>query len=478
MSFSIQNDNLAISDFNTNTSIISLNGNLGIGTIPQYQLDIVGTASFDNFSDISNSTGDDSNVITKTATNSIWGYNQTINNTFPINTVTLNPTTLPSGRPYKYPCLAPNGKIYCMPFTNAQNQYLIINTHNDTVSFKTSSITVPAGGSVCAYNGKIYSPPLWDGNRRIRVIDTINNDSEYILTDIRVHGYNGCCLGPNGKIYCVPCDFPKEAPLVLVIDPRDDSLSFIPVTGVNRPTNRTSGGYDLNGGIGDAGGDDVWYGGVLGPNGKIYCMPGRGTSILVIDTINNTAQCEIASLDPDITNPNRETNSALDEVGYPTRVGKFQYALSIGGQANKYNGGVLAPNGKIYVFPGCVSNQGVPGIGNLAKLMVINPVTDTIVTPSATVPAGTRLFVGGTLGLDGKIYASIDAGASLYYSITTEPTLSINGFGSGRGNGTCLGPNGKIYMLSGSAVPYQLRIITTDIQTQEKWMLAPEFNKF
>jgi len=443
MSFAIYNDDLNINEFNP-TSGPELFPNLqylGIGMIPQYQLDVNGTISFDSFADISNNIGNDTNVIKKVSNNTIWSYNNYgVNDIFPTGIISTISQILPSSgsRPYHFPSLAPNGKIYCMPYN--LSSYAIIDTITDTITTKTSTLAFQAGGSVCASNGKIYSPTL-GGTGKIRVLDTINGDLEYLLDCDITRGYCGCCLAPNGKIYCVPSDFPLTDPKVMVIDPSNDSVSYITVSGTNWPS-----GDGLTGGIGNANGDDVWYGGVLAPNGKIYCMPARGTSILVIDPIANTAQCDISGLD-----------------GFAT-------ATIPGGQANKYSSGILAPNGKIYGLPGVYSSN----------VIEINPNTNTYITTSLTISSGTtRKCVGGTLGMDGKIYCSTD-NAGIIAIINLEPTLSLTTISSPRGNGTCLSPNGKIYILpnlSGGGL-CQMRKINTGIRTKETWMLAPEFNKY
>lgn len=438
MSFSIQNDILNINEFNTEAGVSPLNcTQMGVGTnSPQYQLDVVGTASFDNFTDISNTIGDDTNVITKTSTNSIWG-STTTSNIFPVLTLTTLPTILPGvagTRPYHFPCLAPNGYIYCMPYTISS--YAIINTFDNTIRTKQSMLSNQAGGSVCARNGKIYSPTL-GGTGKIRVLNT-TNDVEYLLNCDSTRGYWGAVLATNGNIYCVPSDFTLDNPKVMVINPETDDISYIDVTGTNWPS-----GDGLTGGIGNANGDDVWYGGALAPNGKIYCMPARGTSILVINPFLGTAQCDIAGLS-----------------GFAT-------APISGGQANKYAGCVLGPNGKIYGFPGVYATN----------VIEIDPNTDTYITTSLSISGG-RKCVGGTLGMDGRIYCSTD-NAGVIAIITIQPTLSITTISSPRGNGTCLAPNGNIYILpnlSGGGL-CQIRTITTNIQTQERWMLAPEFNK-
>ena len=65
-------------------------------------------------------------------------------------------------------------------------------------------------------------------------------------------------------------------------------------------------------------GSEKWVGGVLAPNGKIYCMPYSSTSVLIIDPVTNTA----------------DTTTISGLTGN-----------------NKWFGSVLAPNGKIYYIP-------------------------------------------------------------------------------------------------------------------------------
>jgi len=74
-------------------------------------------------------------------------------------------------------------------------------------------------------------------------------------------------------------------------------------------------------------GSDKYIGGVLAPNGKIYCVPNNSTQILVIDPATNT--------------------TAL--------FGNFS-------SSHKWFGGVLAPNGKIYCVP-----------FNSTQILVIDP---------------------------------------------------------------------------------------------------------
>jgi hypothetical protein len=82
--------------------------------------------------------------------------------------------------------------------------------------------------------------------------------------------------------------------------------------------------------FGNFSGVNKWHGGVLAPNGKIYCVPRDSTSVLIIDPVTNTADTTTIS--------------------------------GLTGTGGKWIGGVLAPNGKIY---------GVPS--NSTSVLVINP---------------------------------------------------------------------------------------------------------
>jgi len=339
------------------------------------------------------------------------------------------------GRPFFFSCLAPNGNIYCSPWD--VNSYLIINTYTNTYTIKSSIITGKAGGAVCAYNGKAYFPGYFaTGN--IRVIDTFT-DNEYLIKCDSAIGFWGCVLHPNGNIYCVPTDFSlyKFNPKVMVINPYNDNISYIDVSGISRPDS----------GIGDASGDDVWYGGVLGLNGKIYCMPARGTSILVIDPYTNTAQCDI---------------SGLTVYNFPTPRG--------GSQVNKFNSGVLAPNGYIYALPGASDS------GN-SSIYVLDTSNNTFTSTGISLNA--RSSVGGTLAPNGKIYSSQDSNTYVVVITPNPTTPAITRYDINTGtnaNGSCLGPNGRVYILPRNTTP--IKYIETGFPTQQPWMLAPEFNKF
>jgi hypothetical protein len=105
-------------------------------------------------------------------------------------------------------------------------------------------------------------------------------------------------------------------------------------------------------------GSSKWNGGVLAPNGKIYCIPRDSDEILIIDPQRNTAEY-ITDL--------------------PT--------------SNKWAGGVLAPDGKIYGMP-----------RDYDSILIIDPKTSSANPDALAVPDGDSQWTGGVLAPNGKVY--------------------------------------------------------------------------
>ena len=105
-----------------------------------------------------------------------------------------------------------------------------------------------------------------------------------------------------------------------------------------------------------------WLGGVLAPNGKIYCVPRNAADILIIDPSTNTAT---------------RSNMGVSLTG-----------------SEKWLGGVLAANGKIYCAP-----------VNATDILIIDPSTDTATRSNLGASlSGTGKWYGGVLAANGKIY--------------------------------------------------------------------------
>jgi hypothetical protein len=152
---------------------------------------------------------------------------------------------------------------------------------------------------------------------------------------------------------------------------------------------------------------DKWLGGVLAPNGKIYCPPIRETTVLIIDPVANTVDTtSITGLD----------------VGL------------------KWHNGCLAPNGKIYTNPAIVNN----------KILIIDPLTDTATT-FISAPVG--VWAEPVLSPNGKIYCiprAYDADDVLVIDHLTN-TSSLMGISPiiNHALTSVMHPDGKIY-----SIPY------------------------
>ena len=97
--------------------------------------------------------------------------------------------------------LAPNGKIYCAPYSNSQ--VLEIDCENRTASLIGPSFTATNTRwrkPTLAPNGKIYALP--DSYGSILEIDPLVGTASTV--GVTSHTYFGSILAPNGKIFGLP----------------------------------------------------------------------------------------------------------------------------------------------------------------------------------------------------------------------------------------------------------------------------------
>ena len=133
-------------------------------------------------------------------------------------------------------------------------------------------------------------------------------------------------------------------------------------------------------------GVDKWFGGVLAPNGKIYCVPGAATSVLIIDPQTDTVDTSTIS---DLT--------------------------LTGGPSPDWLGGILAPNGKIYCIPWEAEN-----------VLIIDPMTNTADTDTISDLGAGNKWHGGVLARNGKIYGiPYDSDTVLVIDPTTDTSATI-----------------------------------------------------
>jgi hypothetical protein len=103
--------------------------------------------------------------------------------------------------------------------------------------------------------------------------------------------------------------------------------------------------FSSNAVTGTAPGSVAYRAGILGPTGKIYCIPANATGVGVIDPVLNTF-----------------TSNAIT-------------GTAPGGQA--YHGAVLAPNGNIYCAPYGTRPPGVISFSGLSQLPSSNYLLST-----------------------------------------------------------------------------------------------------
>ena len=239
------------------------------------------------------------------------------------------------------------------------------------------------------------------------------------------------------------------------------SLVAANATGVTVTTSNLTGGATYNAGGG-------WAGGVLGPDGNIYCTPYVALNILKLTvstgvTTNITGGATYTSqgwyggvLGPDgniYFAPYNALNILCLNVstGVTTNItGGATYTGTV-----KWSGGVLGPDGNIYFAPFNATN--------ILKLTVATGVT-TNITGGATY-TGTVKWTGGVLGPDGNIYF-IPYGAAnfLRLNVVTGVTTNITGGATYTSLGWfhgALGPDGNIY-----CAPYNAtNILTLNVAT-------------
>jgi hypothetical protein len=304
--------------------------------------------------------------------------------------------------------LAPNGKIYTIPFSAGYGGIVdpITNTFNSNALIGTISTNFPYAGGVLATNGKIYCMPAVAAN--IGVIDPELNT--FTTFGSGIGNYTGGILAPNGKIYCIP----NNATSIGVIDTLATPNTFTTfgttpggtayVGGVLAPNgkiycipcNGTSVGlidpvlntFSSNTVVGTVPGGFSYFGGVLAPNGKIYCIPYNGTGVGVID--------------PTVNPPTFSSNAVMGTAPGNTA----------------YTGGVLGPNGKIYCIP-----RNATGVG------VIDPVLNTFTPNAITGTAqGAEAYISGVLAPNGNIYClpfkSGNIGLISFSGLTQTPSLN------------------------------------------------------
>ena len=161
--------------------------------------------------------------------------------------------------------------------------------------------------------------------------------------------WHGCVVGSDGAIIGIPCN----ADCVLRVDPADDSVTLHGKGVVKTGRHRSDGKYKF-------------LGGVLGGDGKTYCIPSDSDYVLRVGTGKDPVVENIGrSLENEKWQQNKWQNGFLGADGYIYGIPlKAENVLrvccdtgevsTVGGPFpghNKWEGGVVAGDGALYCMP-------------------------------------------------------------------------------------------------------------------------------
>jgi len=212
-------------------------------------------------------------------------------------------------------------------------------------------------------------------------------------------------------------------------------------------------------------GDDAYVGGVLLPDGRVFCVPRSATSARIYNPTTDTLTTPTGEypgsrayfggvLLPDgrvFCVPRNATSARIydpttDTLTTPT--GTYP-----GGDA--YVGGVLLPDGRVFC---------VPLLATSAR--IYDPTTDTLTTPSDTYPGG-GAYYGGVLLPDGRVFCvPLNATSARIYNPTTDTLTTPSGTYSGSSaySGGVLLPDGRVFCVPLNATSARIYDPTTDTQ--------------
>jgi len=279
----------------------------------------------------------------------------------------ITPTGSASDAAWGDTIMSPDGRIFGPPW-HGTTQVVVWDTAAQTISSETYGLDFLESGAfagmqggqygagVFASDGKIYFAP-W-GEDRFLVIDPstdtalktdfgtpIGDYDPVSNTGLNAHSY-GLVEGPNQKLYSIPYGLNRPP---VIIDLNSQSAIIAPYADI-----KTGGAFQKF---------ELWNGGALAPNGKIYCSPyNRAAEVLVIDTADDSATLQT-------------------------------FGLNLSG-TYRFGRPCLGPDGKIYCPP-----------YSQTACLVIDPTTETAVLEDfgLDLSGGFKYYSAG-VGPDGKIY--------------------------------------------------------------------------
>lgn len=224
----------------------------------------------------------------------------TWDDTFYTIAITVDPQA--SSNKWGGACLGQDGNIYFV--ARNSRRMLKINPYDDTMSAPVDH-AVPNqdlfAGLVTGPNGALYAIPT--GATVVQRFNVGPQTFSDITSFVQGTKFLSGVLGPDQQIYMSPFN----SQYLQVVDPYTDTISTIHDFGAPNlalfagacqgadgriyyiPFNSTQVGvYDIGGSsyssFGSISGTSKYFGGVLAPNGNIYCVPLDAESILVIST--------------------------------------------------------------------------------------------------------------------------------------------------------------------------------------------------
>ena len=280
--------------------------------------------------------------------------------------------------------LAPNGHIYCIPY-NA-NYVMKIDTN---------------------YGSETYGKPS-----RI--------ETEITETDAGASSkcWWGGTLAPNGKIYCAP----YNAKWVLVIDTKTDTISYLGKDDTSYEFGETNVSVSTL----------MYKGAVLHPDGYIVFVPYNGQTVACINLKDESIKFAVRDIQSiglsnankwsggvyDPTNdgivfiPYKKGFSATWGIMYNSTFTIMEHTSYTALSDSQFEGGVLAPNGNIYMVP-----------RNSDQAAVLSYSSDG--ASGLFGGTGMGMYMGGVLAPNGCIYcAPYNTGTIL--KISPSPSLNLN----------------------------------------------------
>lgn len=169
---------------------------------------------------------------------------------------------------------------------------------------------------------------------------------------------------------------------------------------------------------------ESFWGGVLGADGRIYCIPSHADRVHRITPSTDT----------------------VDPIGE-----------SLGAGGYKYAGGAMGPNGYIYGFP-----------DNARRILKIDTRSETTSLVGPDLGPGPNKCFSAVLAPNGRLYGGPgNRDHVLVFDPATETTKTVGGIPALAYNNLALGPDGRIYLIPRNPTATQIAVLDPSRDTIE-----------